>query len=247
MNQLLANQANQSAITAILLALPALIVGVTAFVKAKTTGDKQAVQIESLQKQQDKQGTGGSPTTIVAVPPAPVGAGRAPLAAPVWNQLNDPLPDAQQDPQATMDCGEESVAMAIAGCGGPSLPAGVLRMLLGGPGRPGTSSATDLVYLLGLFGIKAHARQADADTAWTEWQHSFDAHYLVLALGYWVSPGYLHWVLVRETSPDVLTFNDPWGGIERTLTKATAQKLYAGLYVHVDQAVSAPAPAPPHD
>ena len=35
------------------------------------------------------------------------------LAAPAWNQLNDPLPDNQQDPYATTDCGEESTAMAI--------------------------------------------------------------------------------------------------------------------------------------
>jgi predicted double-glycine peptidase len=65
------------------------------------------------------------------------------------------------------------------------------------------------------------------------------------ALGYWVSPGFLHWVLVREADDGHITFNDPWGGHVRVMDKAMAQKLYAGQYVHIDQPVSALAPAPP--
>lgn len=198
-----------------------------------------------LQVQVNSQGGGGVPKVVVAQTPLAAGAGPRPLAAPAWNQLDDVLPDGMQDPFATTDCGEESVAMAIAACGGPPLPAGTLRMLLGGPNRPGLSDARALVYLLGLFGITAHPRQCDADAAWLEWQHSYKAGYLVLALGFWVSPNFLHWVVVRETVEGTCLLNDPWGGLQRTLLKSEAQKLYGGWYVHLDEPVTAPAPAPP--
>jgi hypothetical protein len=242
MTNLLANQAFDTALTALLTACGVFLAAMAGYLKVRTQQAAQGAKLDAVASQLKG---GGAPTTIVAVPPA-AGAGRAPLAAPAWNQLNDVLPDGQQDPYATSDCGEESVAMALYACGGPNLPAGVLRMLLGGPGRAGTTTAAELAYLLALFGVKAHVRQADPDAAWTEWQHSYQARYLAIALGYWVSPGFLHWVLVREADEGHLTFNDPWGGQVRTLEKQEAQKLYGGVYVHVDQQVSAPAPGPPH-
>lgn len=63
MNTLLANQAIEGAITAILLSVPALIVAVTAYVKAKTTSERQGAQIENLQHQQDKQPVLVAPVT----------------------------------------------------------------------------------------------------------------------------------------------------------------------------------------
>lgn len=243
MTTLLANQAIDLAIAGVISAFAVLVGAVAGYIQLRGQSIRQAVQLQAV-KEQVQQGSGGA-TTVVAVP-SPVGAGVRPaLAAPIWNQLNDPLPDAQQDPYATTDCGEEATAMAIAACGGPQLPAGVLRQLLGGPQRPGVTDAAALVYLLNLFKIPAHPRQCDPDTAWIEWSHAFDAGKLVIALGYWVSAGYLHWVLIRQTGPQALTFNDPWGGTEKEMDKATALKLYQGSYVHIDQAVSESAPAPP--
>lgn len=243
MTALLANQAIDLAIATLISSFAGLVGAYAFCVRLRGGQIRQGEQIKAVAAQVE-QGGGGSPT-IVAVA-APSGAGARPaLRAPAWNQLDDPLPDAAQDPYATTDCGEESTAMAIAACGGPNLPAGVLRQLLGGPQRPGVSSAPDLSYLLGLFKIPSHPRMCDADTAWIEWSHAFDAGKLIVALGYWVSPGYLHWVLIRQTGPQEITFNDPWGGLVRKMDKPTAQKLYAGTYVHIDASISAPAPPPP--
>lgn len=243
MTALLANQAIDLAIAAVISSFAVLIGAIAGYIQLRGQAIRTATKVENVE-QQVSQGAGGAPT-IVSVTSPPAAGARPALRAPLWNQLNDPLPDAAQDPYATTDCGEESTAMAISACGGPDLPAGVLRQLLGGPQRPGVTSAADLAYLLGLFKVPAHPRQCDPDTAWIEWSHAFDAGKLVIALGYWVSVGYLHWVLIRQTGPQQITFNDPWGGLERTMDKATAQKLYQGWYVHIDQPVSAPAPTPP--
>jgi hypothetical protein len=244
MNTLLANQAIDLAIASILSMFAVLIGAVAGYIKLRGEAIAQREKLQAVKEQVEQQGSGGSPTTVVAVPPMQ-GAGKSILTAPVWNQLNDVLPDGQQDPYATTDCGEESVAMAIAACGGPSLPAGVLRQLLGGVDRPGMTTARDLSYLLSLFKVSNHPRQADPDAAWTEWQHSYQAKYLVIALGYWVSPGFRHWCLIRETDSAALVLNDPWGGQVRTLSRDQAQRLYCGEYVHIDQAVTAPAAGPP--
>jgi hypothetical protein len=241
---LLANQAIDLAIAAVISAFAVLVTSVAGYVQLRGQQIRTAEKVQGVKDQLAQQGSGGSPT-IVTVPPT--GAGHMPLAAPAWNQLNDPLPDAQQDPFATTDCGEESVAMAIAACGGPSLPAGVLRQILGAgnPARPGITGPIDLSYLLTLFKLKNHVREADPDSAWIEWGNSYRAGYLVIALGYWVTPGFRHWVLIRQTDSGAVVFNDPWGGLQRTMTRDQAQRLYCGVYIHIDQAVSAPAPAPP--
>jgi hypothetical protein len=231
--------------------LPALAVFIVALLTVGTATVRNWVAIGHLQKRADEQGSGGAPptsTTVVAVPASPAsGSSTVPLPAPAYNQLNDPLPDAQQDPFATTDCGEECVSEAIVACGGPSLAAGQLRVLLGGLGRRGSTTAADLVYLLGLFKLPAHPRQANPHDAWIEWQHSYNAKYLCIALGYWVSLGYPHWVLIRETTDGQMTFNDPWGGQVRVLPIAQAKELYMGVYVHIDTPITTAAPGPPSD
>lgn len=240
MNDLLANPAFDTA-------LIALVGALAGYIQVRTQQAKQGAHIVDLQRQAGS-GAPTAPTTVVAMPSSGGSGTSVPVvSAPVYNQLNDPLPDASQDPYATTDCGEESVSMVVAACGGPVLPAGQFRMLLGGTGRRGSSTAADLVYLLKLFNIQAHSRQCDAGTAWVEWGHSQHARYLVIALGYWVTVGYLHWVVITGCDDSGVTFNDPWGGVARHLSTDEAQKLYMGVYVHVDQPVSAPAPAPPGD
>lgn len=240
---LLTNQAIDLAIASILSAFSVLVLSVAGYIQLRGQNIKQEEKLQAV-KEQVQQG-GGATSTVLAVAPQPPASPRAPLPAPAWNQLNDPLPDGQQDPYATTDCGEESTAMAIAACGGPNLPAGVLRQLLGGANRSGTTDAQALCYLLSLFKIKSHVRECPADVAWTEWRHSFEAGFLVIALGWWVTDGYPHWVLIRQADDSAMTYNDPWGGLEKRMGKQWAQLKYQGTYVHVDQAVSAPAPPPP--
>lgn len=221
MQTLLANQAIEGAIAGILTGVAGLIVAVAALVKAKAT--------EAVQKDQAKAGTG--PTTIVM----PAGGQTAPvLPAPAWNQLDDPLPDGAQDPYRQYDCGEECVAMAAAACSGPPLPAYILRTLLGAAAGQKGTSGQQLVYLLKLLKIPAHVRTCDAQTAIQEWRHSYAAHFLVIARGYWVDVGYPHWVLIKRTDEGGVTFNDPWGGQERWMCMADAQARYLGDYVHLD-------------
>lgn len=230
--------------------LPALAAFLVAALGAGALAVRNWVQVKHLGvqvKELQDAAVPATPTIVAVQQPAASGSGSRLLAAPVWNQLDDPLPDGNLDPQAAMDCGEECVAMAVAACGGPGIPAGVFRALLGGPQRRGSTTAADLSYLLTLFGVANHPRQADPDAAWTEWQHSDVAGFLAIALGYWVTPGFLHWVLVRACDPGTVQFNDPWGGSLRSLDRATAQKLYAGQYIHIDQAVTATAGPPPGD
>jgi hypothetical protein len=242
-NTLLANQAIDLAIAAILTAVAGVIGSVAFCIRLWGQQRVQGTKLQAVKEQVEASG-GATPTTVVVSPPQ-VAGGPPPLRAQNWNQLNDPLPDQALDPYRTVDCGEECTAMAIEARGGPSLSAYVLRALLGPKAGQLGTTAEQLVYLLALFKIASHPRQCDAYTAWTEWQHSYAAGFLVIALGYWVSIGYPHWVLIRECDDVGITFNDPWGGQVRSLDKATAQKLYQGQYVHIDQPVSAPAPPPP--
>jgi hypothetical protein len=243
MSTLLANTAIDLAIAALLTAVAVAVTNAAGYIAVRTRLAAQGAHISDLQQHQQDASTSATTPTMVVTPIAAGGA-LAPVSVPVYNQLNDPLPDGAQDPYATTDCGEESVAMVIAACGGPPLPAGVLRQLLGGVARPGATTAANLVYLLSLFKVLAHVRQADPDAAWTEWQHAQGASFPVIALGYWVSAGYPHWIVIRACDALSITYNDPWGGHEQTMTKGTAQMRYMGYYVHVDQAVSAPAPGP---
>lgn len=227
MQTLLANQAIVGALAGILTSVAGLIVAVAALIKAKAT--------EAVQKDQ-KKGGGGS-TTIV-MPTTTAGATAPALAAPIWNQLDDPLPDGAQDPYRQYDCGEECVAMAVAACGGPTLPAYILRTLLGAVAGTKGTTGQQLVYLLKLLKIPAHVRTCDAQTAFVEWQHSYAARFLIVARGYWVDIGYPHWVLIRRTDEGGITFNDPFGGQERWMSKADAQARYLGDYVHLDTVIS---------
>jgi hypothetical protein len=162
------------------------------------------------------------------------------LPIPVWNQLNDPLPDGQQDPYATTDCGEESVAMIGKGYGGPELPAGQVRMILraGDVNGPGISSGDDLVHALAaVFHLRSHVRACNAATFQIEATKAINSGMPVIALGQWVSIGFLHWVVGRGADDTGLMTNDPWGGANRLIAWPDVARLYAGTYVHLDQSI----------
>src|SRR5436305_8087938 len=112
MNNLWANPAFDTA-------LVSLILAVTGYIQVRTQQAKQGAHIVDLQRH---AGAGAPPaaTTVVAMPSSGGTGTNVPVVhAPIYNQLNDPLPDASQDPYATTDCGEESVSMVVAACGGP--------------------------------------------------------------------------------------------------------------------------------
>jgi ABC-type bacteriocin/lantibiotic exporter with double-glycine peptidase domain len=165
---------------------------------------------------------------------------------PVWNQLNDPLPDGQQDSQNFNDCGEECVAMLIKAYGGPELPAGQIRMLLHGINGTGITTGDDLVRALAMFKdrqgrtIAAHVRSGiDAATFQVEATHAISSGLPVIALGDWVTRGYGHWVVVRGTDETGIAVNDPWGGLNRVISWSDVNALFDGCYVHLDLSIGA--------
>lgn len=162
------------------------------------------------------------------------------LAVPVYNQLNDPLPDGQQDPQAANDCGSECVAMigdAFGYGGAPGFPAGDIRVIIrrGDLTGPALTNGDDLVYgLSACFQIPSHVRAVNAHIAQLEVQRAVDAGMPPIVLGRWDGTA-LHWVVGVGRDATGLTVNDPWGGTQRVIAWADFQKLYAGQYVHVDR------------
>jgi Papain-like cysteine protease AvrRpt2 len=237
MTILLSNAAIVIAVAAILTSIGQLI---RSFATSIDIRSKIAAQSAHISDLQDQVKSGGGASVIVVPSNQASGAGSRLISARPMNQLDDVLPDGQQDPYATTDCGEETTAMTVFACGGPNLPAGAYRQLLGGPNRVGTSSADDIVFLLKLFKIPAHKRLCPSDVAWIEWQHSMKAGFLVIALGWFVTDGFPHWVLIRGIDQNVVTFNDPWGGQVRTMPKEWMLTKYQGCYVHVDAVTSAP-------
>lgn len=175
-----------------------------------------------------RSATGGSSGTPSSPAPAAL------KTIPSGNQLDDPLPDGAQDPQATVDCGEEAVSDLLAWWGLPFLPAGVLRQALGGWHRAGLTTASDIVRLLALFKVPSHTRVTDGATAWVEIGRAVGAGLPCVMLGAWLAPSLLHWRLAVAFDPTAVTCRDPWGGVTVVMSRAEFIAGYRGAYVHVD-------------
>lgn len=168
---------------------------------------------------------------------------------PLYNQNNDPLPDGQQDPQHSNDCGEECASM-LGAAYRPNLvlPAGQLRMLLRGNNWQGNAltDGDDIVWILkNVFNIPSHTRRVDFTTSKIEITHALQSNMPVVYLGKW-DGDYLHWIIPFELTPNNdypksglgFVSNDPWGGWLHQIDWDTAASLYGGQYVHVDEVLN---------
>lgn len=163
---------------------------------------------------------------------AAAGAGAAPRY-PRWNQLADPLPDGTLPAGRYDECGEECCSMLIYAQHGVPTPADYLRYELGGPGRPPLTTAADLVRILGLCNVPSSAELVGADQVAGRLQRVTAAPGAAIALGTWIAPGILHWILVTRADTAGCGANDPWGGRRRIWTWEEFRRAYAGELVVV--------------
>jgi len=133
-------------------------------------------------------------------------------AAPLWNQLNDPLPNGQLPSWRYEECGEECCAEVICAQHGVEISADALRAQLGGPGRRGLTTGADLARILARANVQSAVMESQADNAPEQIQAATTAGRMVIALGHWLDPQVLHWVLVTRSDKAGCSYNDPWGG-----------------------------------
>lgn len=160
---------------------------------------------------------------------------------PLYNQNNDPLPDGQQDPQHSNDCGEECASM-LGAAYRPNLvlPAGQLRMLLRSNNWQGNAltNADDICWILkNVFNIPCHPRYVDFDTSKIEVIHALTSNMPVAYLGKW-DGNEEHWIIPHTLYNMGFVANDPWGGYLHTISWSDASLLYGGQYVHVDEVLN---------
>lgn len=136
----------------------------------------------------------------------------SPAVLPVWNQLQDPLPDGRADPQASSDCGWECVAEVVMWALGVPLTAGAVRQLVGGWRRPGWSTAADLVRGLELCNVTAVSYAFNFPAARLKIDSVCSSGRPVIALGRWVDPSVQHWVAITRSDAGGIAYNDPYGG-----------------------------------
>src|SRR5689334_3595451 len=171
---------------------------------------------------------------VPATPKAPVPQTK-PTWLPNWDQLNDPLPTGQQDPQAMTDCGEECVAECVYAIKGVPMTAGDIRFLLGGANRPGTTTAADLVRAFTICHIKSHAVALSAGDARGALTDICKDGRVAIILGEWVSAGFMHWVVCWRVDSDGIMVNDPWHGVRHKLGWTDFLAHYQGYLVDVQE------------
>lgn len=147
---------------------------------------------------------------------------------PTWSQLADPGVGGVLHTGRYEECGEECVSIVLQGQHGVATSADVLRVQLGGAARSPLTTATDLVRLLSLNNVPAVVQQPDAAHLAGDLQQICGAGGVAIALGTWLAPGVLHWILVTRADQNGCGADDPWGGRRRTWTWDALRPLYAG-------------------
>ena len=163
-----------------------------------------------------------------------VGGGAGVPGAPVWLQGGDLLPSGARPALWGQECGEECASMVVQAVHGVPTIADGLRALLRGPAGGAMTGPGDLVALLGLCNVRAVGRAIPATDLPGSVQQSVTRGRFVIALGYWVSPNYLHWCLVHNASPNGWTANDPIRGLVND-SWAWVGPRYAGQIVEITQ------------
>lgn len=161
------------------------------------------------------------------------GSASAGRQAPLWNQLNDPLPTGALPAQRYNECGEECVAMVIYAQHGVSVEADYLRWQLGGPSRSGLTDGADLVTLLARNNVPAQLVTLASAAMALRLQAITESGKSAIVLGDFDAPGILHWILVTRADSRGCGFNDPWGGVRKAATWADLVPHFDGQLVEV--------------
>jgi len=193
----------------------ALMGFLTAFVRQRTNELTAHLQVITKQTMPRFRGGGGG------------------AVFPTWNQLTDAgvggvLPTGRYE-----ECGEECCSMVIMQQHGVQTAADVLRTLLGGPSRGPLTTAADLARLLGMNNVTAAVQPADSAHVAQDLQDVCARGGCAIALGTFVAPGVLHWILVTRADNVGCGANDPWMGRRRIWTWEAFRPLFAGDLVVV--------------
>lgn len=210
----------------------ALLGYLTASVQAHTR-ELAAQQAAAIAKEQAAAARGRRATDA--------GGGATPTrAAPLWNQLNDPLSQGGLPLQRYNECGEECCAEVIWAQHGVEISADALRSQLRGPAGSALTTATDLVRILARNNVQATAVDDAADVVAAALQLATSEGRMAIALGRWVSPTILHWVLVTRADAAGCGYNDPWGGLRHAVDWTAFRARYAGTLVLIQRTPDAP-------
>lgn len=131
---------------------------------------------------------------------------------PTWSQNADPMPDGTSDPFAATDCGEECCSIVLYGQMRKYTTAGQIRQQIPGHAQRGETTAADLASYLTSEGLYPLVQQTKADGLKTLLKRSVANDMPCIALGHFLSPNVLHWVVVIGYGDDHCLYVDPWYG-----------------------------------
>jgi len=214
--------------SAILVAVGGLLVAVMSYLAATLQARTAALQAAAGQAAAIAAAQAAAPP-----PPPPVGGGAIPRPYPLWDQLKDPLPTGALPAGRYDECGEECCSMVIHQQHGVEVSADALRAQLGGAGRGPLTDGPDLVRILARANVAAALHSWPTADAPGHVRASIGAGRGVIALGHWISPTVLHWILITTADGAGVGYNDPWGGVRATATWATFEERYAGEMVTI--------------
>jgi hypothetical protein len=228
MTSLLANQAIDLAIAAVISAFAVLVTSVAGYIQLRgkqiATAEKvQAVKENVQQVQEQVAGAGAHPLLGLNPVNQRTAVTVSPTAAVTGN----------------WDCGLACVVSVIAEIKRTWSADQLLRLRYFGVVDSRLTTADDIVGMLNANDIPAHGRNVDAATARIEIVRNWQANRSSIVLGDWISLGYPHWMRFRGDDGGA-EFMDPWIGGARRLTWEQFSALYDGWYVHID---AAPPPA----
>lgn len=215
---------------AIIAALGAFIVAALGYITATLQANTRTLEAAATARTVDQAAAVVGGRRSADRSPGGGGGGRA---APLYDQLRDPLPDGGLPAGRYNECGEECCSMVIHQQHGVEVSADALRAQLGGPGRAPITDGPDLVKILGHNNVAAGIHGWTAAEAPAHITASCAAGRSVIVLGRWLSPTVLHWVLVTTADATGIGYNDPWGGVRGAATWELFGQRYGGQLVTV--------------
>jgi ABC-type bacteriocin/lantibiotic exporter with double-glycine peptidase domain len=154
---------------------------------------------------------------------------RPPAVSQIW-ALN---PDGTPDEAASADCGEACLSSIFTALTGYRLSPGCVRQSLGPAAVHGFTDPIELCGWAASVWGQARVLVLDAVSGW-QYAHRLrkTGAYLV-ALGHWIEPASLHWLLLYEGSGSVVWAMDPWTGTHIAVDRVRFRDQFVGQAVWV--------------